>query len=111
MGYSQDEHAAMYQHKQRTKKLKSPTKGEGILKVPDLGSPRGHGFSPQGPAVGYVNYVNGVPVEASPENRRPKKVTLPKGQKLPKIKQSPRRDYYDENRGYPGTESNTASKE
>lgn len=58
-----------------------------------------------------MNYVNGVPVEGSPDHKRAKKVTLPKGQKLPKIKQSPPRDYYDESTAFPGTESHTGSKE
>jgi len=47
--------------------------------VPDLGTPRGHHFGQSGSAVGYVNYVNGVPVEGSPDFKRAKKVTLPKG--------------------------------
>jgi len=111
LGFSADEHAAMGSFKQKAKKLKSPTKADGILKVPDLGSPRGHHFGPSGSAVGYVNYVNGVPIEGSPDYKRAKKVTLPKGQKLPKIKQSPPRDYYEDSAAYPGSDSHTASKE
>ena len=80
------------------------------MKVPDLSSPRRDQFG-QSAAVGYVNYVNGIPIEGSPDHRRAKKVTLPKGQKLPKLKQSPPRDYYDESPGFPGTESHSASKE
>jgi hypothetical protein len=44
MGFSQDEHVSSF--KSRPKKLKSPTKEprDGILKVPDLGTPRGHHY-------------------------------------------------------------------
>jgi len=81
-----------------------------MKKVPDMSSPRRDHYGPSG-AVGYVNYVNGIPIEGSPDFKRAKKVVLPKGQKLPKLKQSPPRDYYDESPGFPGTESHTASKE
>ena len=55
--------------------------------------------------------MNGVPVDGSPDYRKNKKAFLPKGQKLPKIKASPRREYYDEGPAYPGTQSGTESKE
>lgn len=66
--------------------------------MPEISSPRrGNPASPGGSGVGYVNYVNGVPIEGgSPDPRRTKKSTMPKAQKLPKIRQSPPRDYFDD---------------